>query len=174
MRGFIGSLAIRDSEIDQNDVATEGGGVYADGPLTIQTSYIHDNLAGNTGGGIRADGAFSLVVSTLAANTATYGGGLFNNSTNATVDRVFIYQNHALTPDDGQGGGIYNNNTLVLTNSTLNGNTADFQGGALYNLNDLSSYNNTIRENTAGVGGGIFQWTGYGHVHLRQHDFLLK
>ena len=62
----------------------------------------------------------------------------------------------------GYGGGIYNSSTLTLTNSTVTGNLASSQGGGIYNIGFdtlMTITNSTINGNTANVGGGIYNET---------------
>jgi len=68
----------------------------------------------------------------------------------------------------GEGGGIYNEGSLTLTNTTVSGNTAaptgpllGGSGGGIYNAGTLTLTNSTVSENTAtdlfgGRGGGIY------------------
>ncbi len=51
----------------------------------------------------------------------------------------------------------YNNmlSTLLLTNSTISGNTADY-GGGIYNWGTSTLTNNILTNNNANVGGGIY------------------
>jgi len=54
------------------------------------------------------------------------------------------------------GGAIYNNGTLTITNTTLNNNTADYKryghGGAIYNKAKLTIINTTLNNNIAHSG----------------------
>ena len=72
-----------------------------------------------------------------------------------------------LTIEDGNaegGGGIFNNGTLTVTNSTLSNNTANnagVGGGGIYNDGTLTVANSTLSNNSAGFdGGGIYIVTG--------------
>jgi hypothetical protein len=61
--------------------------------------------------------------------------------------------------DYTSGGGIYNNGTLTVTNSTFAGNSAFYMGGGIYNNNNatLTVINSTFARNrTFEMGGGIF------------------
>ena len=82
----------------------------------------------------------------------TVGGGLYNEGT-------LTLSNSTLSGNGGAffGGGVYNDGTLTLSNSTLSGNTCDGPGGGVYNDNMLSVYSSTISGNDAwnGYGGGI-------------------
>jgi len=57
------------------------------------------------------------------------------------------------------GGGIYNLGTLIVSESIISHNAADFgNGGGIYNLGRLSTFETLIKSNDAsmGVGGGIY------------------
>jgi Ca2+-binding RTX toxin-like protein len=52
------------------------------------------------------------------------------------------------------GGGIYNEGTLTISNSTISGNTAQVVGGGIGAATGFSIANSTISGNTAKFGGG--------------------
>ena len=57
----------------------------------------------------------------------------------------------------GEGGGIYNNGILTLTNITFDNNTANYDGGAIANFGGTLTINNSIFiNNTASDGGVIY------------------
>ncbi len=65
---------------------------------------------------------------------------------------------------NGAGGGIYNNGTLTINNSSITKNTADNGGGGgIFSVGTLTIYNSIITNNTAIGGGGI--WS-YGPVNI--------
>ena len=82
------------------------------------------------------------------------GGGIENNGT-LTVSNSTLSGNHA-----GQaGGGIYNNGTLSVTNSTFSGNSLDptygtYGGGIYDNVGTVNVSNSTFSGNSAYAGGG--------------------
>ena len=54
------------------------------------------------------------------------------------------------------GGGINNQGTLTMTNSTISGNSASVGGGGLFNAKTLTMTNSTVSGNSGGLfGGGI-------------------
>ncbi|MBO7725475.1 MAG: hypothetical protein J6S40_03315 [Thermoguttaceae bacterium] len=62
------------------------------------------------------------------------------------------------------GGGIFNQGTLTITNSTISGNTASYEGGGIYNEGMLTVVGSTISGNSSGYsrygGGGIINLSG--------------
>ena len=57
---------------------------------------------------------------------------------------------HALSGGTGNGGGIYNDRSLSVTNSTLSGNSAGSDGGGIYERRRPAVTNSTLSGNTAG------------------------
>ncbi|MEM6384371.1 MAG: calcium-binding protein [Pseudomonadota bacterium] len=107
----IDSLTINDTTIQNSYAALSGGAIFArDTNLTVNSSLIVDNRAGLEGGGIFIDG-------NLTDRTAT-------------VVNTTIARNSAGNDSSAAGGGIFNREgLLVLRNSTLVGNTADYSAG---------------------------------------------
>jgi hypothetical protein len=54
------------------------------------------------------------------------------------------------------GGGIFNDGSLVVTNSVISRNSAEFEGGGLAGNGTARINNSTISNNSAQDGGGIF------------------
>jgi len=106
------------------------------------------------GGGIFNQGVLNLDHSTIQNYTGLLeGGGIFNASGGvATIVDSTIANNSAL----GQGGGIYNDNaTLIVLGSTFHGNTAG-QGGAIWTNRSLDISNSTVSSNSTADSGAIF------------------
>jgi len=81
------------------------------------------------------------------------GGGIYNQGTLTLTDSTISGNSAA-----GSGGGIYNDGTLtLLTNSAVSGNFAGKAGGGISNSGTVTLSNSTISGNSAGGdGGGIF------------------
>ena len=62
--------------------------------------------------------------------------------------------NGASTVDSGTGGGIDNNGTLTITNSTVSGNSGG-SGGGIGGIGTLTLINCTVSGNSGDKGGGI-------------------
>jgi hypothetical protein len=56
---------------------------------------------------------------------------------------------------NGEGGGLYNEGTLTIDNSTLTKNAAGEDGGISNHFGTLTIDNSTLTKNAAGEGGGI-------------------
>ena len=85
------------------------------------------------------------------------GGAIWNDGTLSVTNDTFN-NNTAY----GNGGAIYNSGTLSATNDTSNNNTSDNYGGAIYNSGTLTETNDTFNNNTAqsGLGGAIYNFFG--------------
>ena len=79
-------------------------------------------------------------------------GGAFFNDGNLTITHCAVRDSTGF-----YGGGVFNNGTLYLVNSTFNGNTALDSGGGLVNLGAVTATNCTFSGNftsaSAGTGG---------------------
>ena len=126
------------------------------------------------GGGIFNDRA-TLTMSncTLSGNSASLGGGVFNDHATLTMSNCTLSGNSGESLNSG--GGIYNQGSfvdaqggappalLIVTNSTISGNSAGNSGGSIYNNGanfgkaTLAITNSTLSGNSAGYyGGGIY------------------
>lgn len=122
------------------------GAIYNTGALTINQSTLSDNNSSERGGAVYNSGTFSLYQSTLIRNQATYAGGAIYNAPSSvlTIARSTLGQNQATLQE---GGAIYNDGTLSLTNSTIAQNSASNAGG-LY-LNGNTELLNTLIANNS-------------------------
>ncbi len=79
----------------------------------------------------------------------------------ASISNLTIANGNPNNVASGDGGGIRNDGTLTVTNTTLSGNSAGGGGGGgIFNVGMLTMTNTTLSSNTAtgvfGDGGGIF------------------
>ena len=156
----LGTLALTNSTVDSNQSTASGGGMWI-GPgsdVSVVASTIRDNRTGDEafGGGILMVGA-DLVIrdSTIAHNFvpsyyydcyATGGGGIAALGGTLTVSGSTIADNSS----ECEGGGLWTDTTLVMTNSTISGNHAAW-AGAMYAVNfQLESV--TVTRNAADIG----------------------
>ena len=158
----ISGLTVADGKVKQS-----GGGLVNRGTLTITDMTIVDNAAGQSGGGIHNGGTLTVNDSTIADNTAGVSGGGIVNYGMMTVSGSTFRGN---TSGD-VGGGIQSDiKPLIITNSTIDHNSAAYLGGGIA-VNGLMNYgshggtltveDSTIADNSAGrspgegFGGGI-------------------
>jgi len=182
-------LTVDHSIIRNNSTATSidgygnGGGVYAlQTATTVLTSTISGNAAScrgldycGAGGGIVAmQGTLTVMGSTISHNTASgtgfgsLGGGVFFLTAAVTFANSTISGNEVSgvgIPDaSGLGGGIaagdfYGAATLVLTNTTIAGNSANCAGGGIAAVQwgagvAITFTNNLLGGNSAPAGMG--------------------
>ena len=97
-----------------------GGGIYSNYALRIRNSTIEGNAAADEGGGIFNDekGTLTITETTVRKNVSLTdkGGGIANRG-HGTVIFGTVAENVA----DESGGGIENIGTLVLTHGTVSG-----------------------------------------------------
>ncbi len=147
----IDGTTLRDNSADP----LEGGAIYTIAPLTLTNATLLSNTTTAAGGGLWSNSTTVIIGTTIISNTAGGNGGGVHveSSGSAEIVGTEIVGNSA-----DQGGGIYNQDTLTLTNSTVNENVAEFGGAGLFLLAGTTEINNTqIISNTSesGAGGGI-------------------
>jgi hypothetical protein len=114
------------------------------------------------------------VIVSLFDMTVTGGRALISNGGNISnagtlyLTDVTVSNGHATTSNisgaGGKGGGIYNTGSLIISQSTISGNTASANitpvsgdGGGVYSTGPISITNSTLSGNSADdVGGGLF------------------
>ncbi len=123
--------------------------------LTLGALVVNSASTAGTLTIINATGASNLQIS--GNNTSRVFS--VNSGGNLTINGVTITNGRTGSND---GGGISNNGTLTLTNSTVSGNTATNEGGGIYNLagSQMTLTNSKVSGNTANNGGGIFNEEG--------------
>ena len=153
------------------DSSLSGGTIHLATPLTLSKNITIDGSAlttqitisgdsdNNGTGDVRVFFVNSGVTATLNSLAITkgndlFGGGIRNQGT-LTIANSTIFNNSATS-----GAGILSTgiSTLTITNSTFSGNAASSQGGAIHSQGTMTLTNSTISGNSAGSsgGGGIF------------------
>ncbi len=158
-QGIGGSATINKSQIVNNSstgTSGGGGGIRSENILKINDSTIIGNYSYSEGGGIVSNEIY-IQNSIINNNQAAYGGGI-SNWYKGVINKSAIFYNKAT---QGQGGGIYNLNNLMLTNVTIAFNSAENpsqyygEGGGIYG-SGITGMNITITKNHAeDYGGGI-------------------
>ena len=110
------------SIVNRNSAGSVGGGIWNSGTLTMAGTSVENNSAVPHGGGIWNGGTLGLTGSSVDGNSTLFSGGIANEGT-LTLTGSRVSGNVAT---GAHGGGIRNGSgsTLVLTNTTVNGNTA--------------------------------------------------
>jgi hypothetical protein len=111
---------------------------------------------GNGGGGVHVTGNLVLDDVTVTGNstddTSAHGGGVFA-SADLTITGSTISDNHALGATSDGGGVAVGGGTLVVSNSTISGNSATQFGGGAHGL-AMQIAGSVISDNDAGLSGG--------------------
>ena len=165
---FNGLLSVDNSEISDNSASGSGGGITAayGAELTINASLISSNHSGRHGGGIYKDSGPSylptttttITDTTIQGNTADWnGGGVFILRTPLIVSGSQFSNNQA----DEYGGGLgYQNEsteTVLISNTTFDNNSAALDGGAIqFSGEFMAISSSTIQNNKAKNGAGIY------------------
>ncbi|WP_278522565.1 Ig-like domain repeat protein [Methanobrevibacter arboriphilus] len=144
--------------------------------MTVVDSNFIDN--GNNGiyGGILYNNNYNITLNlyllnnNFTDNTADNGGIIYNNNPYPT-DSYYFQDNTFSYNNVSKGGIIYNNGYLILNNTTIENGLAEF-GGGIYNKGNLSIDNSTFRYNNADYGGGVFNEGSVNVTNSYFHDNL--
>jgi hypothetical protein len=123
--------------------------------LTLTNSSVNGNAAVGLGGGIY-NGASTLTVSnsTITDNAAEFGGGITNVGS-LTITNSAVTDNLASGSIQSSAGGIFNDfGTLMLTGTTVTGNTAVLAAGVDNEGGTATLTGSTVSRNTASADGG--------------------
>ena len=121
-----GIIGLTGTIVQGNIAGDDGGGIanFDNGFITVDSSTIEGNEAiGDDGGGIYNIGngtvevIRSLIIDNIANTTSGTGGGILNRGTARVIDNSLISGNSA-----SEGGGIFNENFLELSDSFTIGN----------------------------------------------------
>ena len=96
----------------------------------------------------------TISYSTIDTNTANGNGGGIDNDERMIISSSAIISNFA----SESGGGVYNDGTLTIPDSTIALNSAGFDGAGIFNDDVLTAVNTTIAYNSlfGGAGAGLF------------------
>lgn len=178
-----GTVTLTRSTLSDNRVPKNGGGLYlATGVLTSTGSTVISNtVTSSTAGQGQGGGIFmatgtraTFTGSTFQANTAVNGGGgLYAQRGTISSFADGTIQNNQATAPLTEGGGIWSDGTLSLTNMTVQTNRSNFQGGGLYNGANgrVSIANSRFLANVADEGAGIFNERESGQITISGSRF---
>ena len=164
----LSDATIIDSLIQNNQctfTACEGGGLWANGAaaqVVVSGTQFFSNTAG-VGGGLKIVGTATISGVQLANNAARRDGGGAYLAGPATVTGTQFLANRS-TDNNYNGGGLYANTTLTVTNATVLSNTTGASGGGIFANADVTLAGVLIQNNVArnelgspsAGGGGIF------------------
>ncbi|MBO7725758.1 MAG: hypothetical protein J6S40_04765, partial [Thermoguttaceae bacterium] len=127
------------------DIAAEGDTILFDASLSGQMIVL-------AGGELTVDKGISIDATDIGGITIDANGQsrVFCVSGGDETSPVELIGLTITGGNNSYGGGIYNDGTLTITNSTISGNTASYDGGGIYNIATLTLTNTIISLNYAG------------------------
>ncbi len=136
-----------------------GGGLYLDGAtLTVSGTAFTSDMAGSGSGGAIDVAAGSLTGTSLMlqTNSALSGGAIaIADSAHATISSNSNITSNSSTGSGLSGGGILNNGTLTVSDSTIAQNIAVGNGGGIESTGTLTLEGSTLADNLAFAGGAL-------------------
>jgi CSLREA domain-containing protein len=137
----------------------DGGGIrVGNADLLVQDCSITDNQATGFGGGISNaalgdTGNVKLVRSNVVRNVAGLGGGIFVVASVANPRSFLTVSDSTILHNQATGGGGIYATEMIMTGSTLSGNTTTLDGGGFFgNFATLTGC--TLSGNSAVFNGG--------------------
>jgi hypothetical protein len=135
-----------------------GGGILATASsLSVMNCTVSNNSTDGTGGGICVENNATLTIesSTLSGNYAgDYGGGMANDGT-ITINNSTLRDNRGEFAAGAILNGFTTGASLTVSNSTLSGNTTQLHGGGIFNGSQAVITNSTLNGNSGMNGGAI-------------------
>jgi hypothetical protein len=126
--------------------------------LSLNNLTIANANGGFLGGGVYNSGTVIVTNSTFSGNNADgAGGGIYNSGGTAIIINSAFLSNSAQGAIGTLGGGMYNRGTMIVTNSTFSGDSANEGGGIYSQTGTVTITSSTFSGNSAnsGAGGGI-------------------
>ncbi|WP_438853916.1 choice-of-anchor Q domain-containing protein [Agromyces sp. M3QZ16-3] len=136
--------------------------VIASGTLTLQDVAVvngSDGGSGGDGGGaILNDGTVRVIDARLADHLGERGGAILNRATGTLVVEDSTLDGNSATYD---GGAIMNSGTMTLTGSTFASNDAGVSGGAVSTDGVVTVTDSTFEQNSSNGAGGAMLVGGF-------------
>ncbi|MFF8946291.1 hypothetical protein ACF1A5_29275 [Streptomyces sp. NPDC014864] len=153
------TLTLRHSAVT-NNIANQGGAIFVNqsSHLEIFDSVLSDNSSQQGGAIYNGPGSTTRLsgVRLEENHAAAFGGALFDAGNTLTVDNSTISRNSAFY----SGGGIYNDrHPMQVTSTRIESNHAGLIGGGIYNAGTSTLTDSVVQGNSANTGGGIYQDT---------------
>ena len=151
-----GTLIMNGGEISGNSVKQGGGGVWNGADFSMTSGIISGNTAILNGGGVANSSVFYMYDGEISGNSTSNGcgGGVWNKL-------EFIETGNSVSNEirlNITNYGVWYPAEYNIINGTISGNTATYDGGGVYNQSMLSMTNVTVSGNisTKGSGGGVY------------------
>jgi hypothetical protein len=165
-----GSLVLSGVNINHSSATSDGGAIYQARScnLWIDNSTFSSNTAGNYGGALYLIGNANISRSTFGggsfalANIAPSGAAIYNQDGAVILNTVTVKHNMGKVGSVSDGVGIYNDESMDITNSSISYNAAPSggNGAGIENQYNLTISNSFINSNTITGGTGIDKGAG--------------
>ena len=155
----LNALFLADDASFLDNSAKNGGAIFDDGSFYLTVGRFENNEATENGGAVDATGYFEIRDAIFQSNAAGGVGGSIslNGSQRSWLLRASVEDSTAY-----EGGGIYNNGTLTIVESSVSGNSATVGGGGISNPGSILISSSEINDNAAlgnnAVGGGVLNY----------------
>jgi hypothetical protein len=151
------------------------GGIWCYAGPRIERNIIRNNYASYKGGGMyfwSADAQPLVTDNKIIENEATYGGGVFcDSSSRATLTGNYISNNAAATTGGGICCGLSSGKTIIMNNQIIS-NSSPLGGGMASEQakNAVKIEGNLFSGNRADTKGGAL-WLAYGYPDIVNNTF---
>ncbi|MFJ6563927.1 hypothetical protein ACIQMV_29495 [Streptomyces sp. NPDC091412] len=130
-----------DGVVFSRNFAADGGAIaQEEGDAVYRNTTLKNNASGNEGGGIDIEGQTAQFINSKIINNTTAGangGGGIYNAASLTLIKTEVSGN-VVGGSNGKGGGIFDQGTLVVRDSSVDRNSANGSGnsqaGGIYNI----------------------------------------
>lgn len=146
--------------------------------LTMDADTSISNCKANIGGAIRLLDNCSLTIngSTFTNNQADLGGAIcaLKKNCKININNATFDGNKAVKTIDGeylQGGAIYTNSPLNISDTTFMNNNSDKNGGAIISYADTTISRCNFTENSSAEGNGGAVYHGEGKLTIDKNTF---
>ena len=152
------SVSLRNGKVSGNWPEGTGGAlrVMSGSSTTLENSQVLSSTATYGGGIFNESLDLNLVDSQVGYNQAAFGGGVNNNFGRVTLLRSTLHHNHADSGGELGGGGLYSQDgEVVLTDSQVFENSTPQSGGGLCARNSaaVQLVHTEVLSNTADMSG---------------------
>ncbi|MEM7016520.1 MAG: Calx-beta domain-containing protein [Pseudomonadota bacterium] len=163
--------------------------VTVSGDVTLENTTLSGGYitAPGIGGGINNGGNLTLDNSTVSNNESYYGGGIYNSSSGilTITNGSSVSNNRVRFAGTVKGAGIFNGGALIISDSTISGNSASSSpgsyGGGIFHAGspNMTITNSMITGNSSfggsfSFGGGIIADVGSGMVTINNSTVSLN
>ncbi|MCL2289410.1 MAG: InlB B-repeat-containing protein, partial [Bacteroidetes bacterium] len=167
-----GNIVMSGGKIYGNTTAGNGGGAWKGwgGTFIITNGEIYNNSAtGSWGGGICSYNSVVVSGGKIYNNTARIrGGGVYvavdQHPSSFTLSGGEIY-NNSTTAANGDGGGVYSEGAVIISDGIISDNRAR-DGGGIYSEGTVNATGGRINNNTATRDGGGIYTTKYENLYI--------